>query len=102
MHLLFFVGIQGWMHCLQEGLHCHTSKHIKAFLALEFPRDQPGNRPDLNPVDSCGNHMKILLKKDISSIPKQVKPIKELWTQELTIDHLQKPGDSYAQEATDG
>jgi hypothetical protein len=43
--------------------------------------------------------MKILLKKDVSSIPKRIKPIKELWTQELTIDYLQKLVDYYAQEA---
>jgi transposase len=75
---------------LQDGAPCHASKCIKAFLAQQDFQviDWPGNSPDLNPIENCWNHLKNMLKKkDTSSVPKLISAIKELWTQELTIDY---------------
>jgi hypothetical protein len=96
-HLLPFMGIHGCTHFLQDGAPCHASKRIKTFLAQQDFQviDWPGNSLDLNPIENCWNHLKNMLKKkDTSSVPKLISAIKELWTQELTIDHLQKLSDS--------
>jgi transposase len=92
-HLLRFMELHGCTHFLQDGAPCHASKRIKAFLAEQPFQviDWPGNSPDLNPIENCWNHMKNLLKKkDISSVPKLITAIKELWTMELSTDYLKK------------
>jgi hypothetical protein len=95
-HLLQFMEIHGCTHFLQDGTPCHASKRIKAFLAQQTFQviDWPGNSPNLNPIENCWNHIKTMLKKDISSVPKLTSAIKELWIQELTTQYLRNLSDS--------
>jgi hypothetical protein len=87
-YMLPFMGIQ-CTHFPQDGVPCSASKLIKAFLA-----QKNFQVIDLSQIENCSNHMKNLLKKDTSSIPKLTEVTKELRTQELMIDYLQKLSDS--------
>jgi hypothetical protein len=82
-HLLPFMGVHGCIHFLQDGVPCHVSKCIKAFLAQQTSRmiEWMSDSPDLNLLENCWNHVKNLLKKkNTLSVPKQTEATKELWT----------------------
>jgi hypothetical protein len=72
-----FMGIHGCTHFLQDSVPCHASKRRKTFLVQQNFQviDWPGNSLDLNPIENCWNHLKNMLKKDTSSIPKLTSAI---------------------------
>jgi hypothetical protein len=61
-----FMEMHGTTHFVQDGVPCHTSKKVMAFLR-EKPvavMDRPGNSPDLNPIENLWSIMKEKLKED--------------------------------------
>jgi hypothetical protein len=95
--VLQFMDFHCCTHFLQDSMPCHASKCIKAFLAQQSFQvfGWPGNSPNLNTIENCWNHMKTMLKReDISSVPKLTTTIKELLSQELTIQYLWNLSDS--------
>jgi hypothetical protein len=87
-HLLMFMGIHGCTHFLQDGVPFHASKRIKDFLAEQPTKviGWPGNSSDLNPIENCWNHMKILRKNKAA--------IRQLWTEELKPEFLRSSSNS--------
>jgi hypothetical protein len=69
----------------QDGALCHISKRIKALLAKQSFEVivWSGNSPNMNPIENYWSQMKNMLrKKDISSVPKLILALKELWTRD--------------------
>jgi transposase len=80
-----FMQIHGATRFLQDGVPCHTSKKVMAFLREKRVAimDWLGNSPDLNPIENLWSIMKKKLKEDhtITSLNKLQDAIKKMWVQ---------------------
>ncbi|KAG0714558.1 Transposable element Tcb1 transposase [Chionoecetes opilio] len=75
----------------QDGAPAHTAKSVTQWLddcMVPFIKDWPGNSPDLNPIENLWHMVKKDLQgKDVSSIPKLEKAIRESWAN-TSPEHL--------------
>jgi transposase len=94
--LVPFMRIHGTTFFLQDGAPCHKCKKVMAVLKEykeEFSvLDWPGNSPDLNPIENCWSVMKMKFKnnKEITSLPKLILAIKEMWVKDMTPEYFKK------------
>lgn len=95
-HLVPFMEMHRCTWFLQDGAPCHKSKLVMASLNKLKDKfqvmDWPGNSPDLNPIENCWSHMKRKLKANraITSLPKLIDAIKEMWVQDLPQSYFKQ------------